>query len=966
MPAPSKETCSEIDSLQDKSEYLFGKKQYADADSIAEIVTESVRANDCNWATWVRARILKTKIIRNSDEENGVRRALDSLKADVALMEDQHTEIAGLLHLQIAFLYNRFNRDYLNALLHYEKARRSHENGFKAAGRYSGQFLYKPLANMYTRLGESDKAVNLLQIARDSSIVQGDTAAIPEIYCDLGRALMDVGNLAPACSNYDTGLQYSLKNPGGSPQRITEVRTLLLSNWAEAMWRAGDPDSARALANRSLEYDPENPEALQTLGEVELKAGNTQQADGFFQRSEDIRRSYGYPLDRELAKVLLRRAQLAAGQNPSGAGTLGLCNEALRYVIPTFRPAGVFDNPDPASFYPENTILEALDLKSEILWQQYEQNNHPAELLRLADTTIALALRSADVLTSTYGFESSVLNSQEYTRALHERYFRILFERNEQLQEPETPARIVDFSERSRALLLRQKLADDATLNTSGIPGELLEREKLLRAKLTKQRNTLAEMEADGEPTEMIEQQKRQIFILEDERGVLNKEIRSFSGAYTGGDSTRIVSLSGIRAQLGGDDAMLVAYFYNPATGALYQVGITRREVRLARHTLSAANIEAFIAAVRNDEEAAKRTDVDPEYLARFVRESTLLYDSLLAPVAAGFPLRELIIVPDGILGAFPFDLLLKGPTQGLDSFNQLPYLFRDVAVRFAPSATVLMQGNQRTGRNPREGYFGIAPAYKSKTFPWVEFGSDCVAALRDLFSGQLLTGFAATKERFRERAGDCQILHFYGHGRADNVTPGRSYLAFTSSTGDSTRKSTVLAAASQLPAEEVPNLLFAQEISLMRLNADLVVLSACETGVGKVVGGEGVLSLARAFLDAGCPSAAMTLWTVDDEATDQLTQSFFRHIREGKRKDIALQLAKKEFLKTGKSAAPYYWSGFVLTGDASPLQAVPEGCYFSIQGRTYSCGMVWSTLVLLGGILILLAIIFRYVPGQN
>ncbi len=901
-------------------------------------------------------------MIWRTGRQAGVQTAIDRMRSDLEFAEKNHPEVAGLFHLQLAYLYNNEKKEYLNALAHYEKARRLHEGGRMVVPKKSGQFLYKPLANIYTRLGENNKAVNLLQIARDSAIRQADTAAIPEIYCDLGLAFMDVGDLAAACQNYDTGLQFSRKNPGGSSRRINDVRTQLLSNWAEARWRAGDPDSASALAGRSLEFDPENTEACMTLGEVAAGKKQYDAADACFRRAEDIRRSSEYPLDRELAKILLRRARLAAERNLPGPQALGLCNEAIRFVIPLFHPAGIFDNPSPASFYPENAISEALDLKSAVLWTRYLQKNRDPVLLRLADTTTALALQSVDTLTATYGFESSVLNSLDSTRALHERYFRILFERNERLHEVQTPARIVAFSERSRALLLRQKLADDAALQTADIPSELAEREKMLRSELIDQKNTLAQMEADKEAPEDIEGQKRRIFRLEDERGALKRQIRERSSARAGDSVGVVVTLAGIQRQLPSDSAMLVEYFYNPETGALYQIGITRHEVRLARHTLAAANLEAFIAFVRDETAAKERTDVDPGYLGQFVRESHMLYDSLLAQVAGDLPLRELIVVPDGILGAFPFDLLLPGaPGADGDSFRQLPYLFRKTAVRFAASATVLLQDEKRIDRSPSEGYLGIAPAYRSNTFPWVEYGGDCVSALQALCGGQYIKGFSATKDRFRALAPNCRILHFYGHGRADNVTPGRSYLAFRSATGKSAGKSGVLAAASQLPAEEVPNVLFAQEISLMHLNADLAVLSACETGVGKVVGGEGVLSLARAFLDAGCPSAAMTLWSVDDEATDQLTQSFLRHVREGKRKDIALQLAKKEFLESGKSAAPYYWSGFVLAGDASPLKSLPGNCYVAFRDETYRCTVLCAVGAMLAGVLALLIAIFRY-----
>ena len=958
--APVSDTAACKDDIEQRlktSIAFFDKGDFRAADSLAFLTAQAARSAGCSPVLWAKARVLMANAQQYAYDTG---HAVDSLLRDLAFARRYHPELAGIFHFWLGYTYYS-EGEFWKAFGHYEAARTAHENGkVPVVTGNAGLHLYKPLANIYTRLGETDKAINLLQIARDLSVQQADTASIPETYCDLGLAFMDAGNLDAACDNYRTGLAFSLKNPRGDEMRISDVRKQLLSNWATAKWRSGDPDSTQLLALNSLRYDPENPEAFMMLGEVENYKKHFSEAGDYFRKAEALQRSFGSTLDRDLAKYMLRRARLALERNPSDPKAVELCNSAMRCVIPRFRPASVWDNPSPASFYPENVISEALDLKSAILWTRYFRGNRDPALLRLADTTAALALQSVDTLTAAYGFESSVLNSLDSTRALHERYFRILFERNERLHEPQTPARIVAFSERSRALLLRQKLADDAALQTGGVSADLLEREKMLRSELIEQKNTLVQMEADGEAQTDLDQQKRRIFRLEDERIALKRAIKGLSGTGAGDSGNVAVPLPVVRSVIGSDSALLVEYFYNPETGALYQIGITRHEVRLARHTLAAANIEAFIAFVRDETAAKERTDADPGYLEQFVRESHMLYDSLLAQVAGDLPIRELIVVPDGILGAFPFDLLLPAAGGG-DSFRHLPYLFRKTAVRFAASATVLLQDKKRTGRSPSEGYLGIAPAYRSNTFPWVEYGGDCVSALQALCGGQYVKGFSATKDRFRELAPHCRILHFYGHGRADNATPGRSYLAFRSVTGKNAGRSGMLAAASQLPAEEVPNVLFAQEISLMRLNADLAVLSACETGVGKVVGGEGVLSLARAFLDAGCPSAAMTLWSVDDEATDQLTQSFLRHVRGGMRKDVALQLAKKEFLESGKSAAPYYWSGFVLAGDASPLKPLPENCFVAFRDETRRCAAVWAAGAMLAGILALLAVIFRY-----
>ncbi|MEZ4966078.1 MAG: CHAT domain-containing tetratricopeptide repeat protein [Saprospiraceae bacterium] len=947
-PAP---ICESLREQLQESIDLFDRQEYGKADTTAFQVAAAALDSGCA-IIWVKARTLMANSIMQYDRD----RAVDSLLHDLEYANTHMPEVAGIIHFWLGYLYNEAG-EYWNALRHYEAARAAHEQGSVAVvSRLAGQHLYKPLANIYTRLGDNERAIFILKTALDSCRNEKDYYGGACVHSDMGIAFMNAGLLDSAGMQFNLGLASSFSHPSDNEGRNAEIRALLYSNWAESKFAQGEYDTADTMARHSLEFDPDMAEAYMVLGEKAALEGRPDDADGHFRKAETISKNY-YPL-RELAKVMLRRVRLAADRNPANTHLLQMCNDALSLVLPHFHPENDYENPDPDTFYPENTILEALDLKSHILWKQSRLTVNGDGLLQYADTTTALALQSADMLNATYGFESSVLYSLEYTRALHERYFAILFERYRRFGA--SPDRIVAFSERSRALLLRQKLAADAALQRSRDHATTLDEETVLRTELAEQKNNLVEMEAYGDPPELIEAQKKKIFRLEEKWAALRKNLPS---AATDA-SDEVATLKAIQDFLPSDSAMLVEYFYNSESGALYQIGIRRQGIHIVQNSLSAANLEAFIAFVRDEDAAKNRTDIDRTYRDQFVQEARMLYDTLLGRVAGDLPLKELIVVPDGILGAFPFDLLLTKDAPKEAGFRQLPYLFREVAVRFAASATVLLRGNEEAPwRKPVAGYVGVAPSYRSLTFPWVEYSQGCVSSVSRVFHGQYAGGTVATRDRFLEMAPRCRILHFYGHGRADNLTPERSYLAFTSGTADTLLHSGLLAAASQLPVEEVPNVLFAQQISLMRLQADLVVLSACETGVGKIVGGEGVLSLARAFLDAGCPSAAMTLWSVDDEATDQLSQAFLRHIREGMRKDRALQRAKIEFLESGKSAAPFYWSGFVLTGNADPVRDIPEGCYLYFRGKSHACSELAGMLALLAGVLLLLLAIFRYRP---
>ncbi|MFQ5778285.1 MAG: CHAT domain-containing protein [Terriglobia bacterium] len=127
-------------------------------------------------------------------------------------------------------------------------------------------------------------------------------------------------------------------------------------------------------------------------------------------------------------------------------------------------------------------------------------------------------------------------------------------------------------------------------------------------------------------------------------------------------------------------------------------------------------------------------------------------------------------------------------------------------------------------------------------------------------------------------------------------------------------------------PASEEHGLLQAREISALRLNTDLVVLSACDTGVGRLQGAEGIANLVRSFLFGGARSVLASLWSADDIATAALVKQFYTHLEQDQDKASALRQAKIDLLKKyGDEALPYYWAGFTLQGEGASTVTVSQ-----------------------------------------
>ncbi len=299
------------------------------------------------------------------------------------------------------------------------------------------------------------------------------------------------------------------------------------------------------------------------------------------------------------------------------------------------------------------------------------------------------------------------------------------------------------------------------------------------------------------------------------------------------------------------------------------------------------------------------------------------LYSKLLAPIEGSIK-PELIVVPGDGFNDLPFEALLSGTPNDLSNFKTYPFFLQKHSVQYAYSATMLHEMSVRKHLLATEGkLLAFAPFFEEDTtnlalrllregairqgLSPLPFSGEEVLRAKNRFGGKsaVLTGKAATKQKFQEMAGKYQILHLATHGKANHLAGDFSFLAFSS------------------PDEVIENgLISVAELYNLPLNADLVLLSACETGIGEQQRGEGVVSLARAFAYAGAKSVIASLWSVNDQSTMLIMDAFYKELKSGKSKDIALTNAKRQYLKQNPGQAhPFYWAGFVSIGDPSVLK---------------------------------------------
>jgi CHAT domain-containing protein len=306
----------------------------------------------------------------------------------------------------------------------------------------------------------------------------------------------------------------------------------------------------------------------------------------------------------------------------------------------------------------------------------------------------------------------------------------------------------------------------------------------------------------------------------------------------------------------------------------------------------------------------------------KFVNLAFDLHQKLFKPIQSLAQGKSRIIIsPDGPLHYLPFEVLLSDNVSARSpNFAHLPYLARDFEIRYVPSVSVFSLFAQRdlNGQEIQhkqllafaDPAFGKGSQASSSIREWVgTLGAlpytrpevQGIASLYPSDQTNVFIGSQATEKNLKSL--DLQqykYIHFASHGLIDEQKPQFSALILSPDAKN-----------------EEDGFLTAREVFDLKLNADLVVLSACKTGLGKRIRGEGVTGLSRAFLCAGAPSVLVSLWNVYDHSTAEFMKDFYQSLEEQKmNKADALREARLKMMKTSKYSHPYYWAPFVLIGN--------------------------------------------------
>jgi CHAT domain-containing protein len=281
------------------------------------------------------------------------------------------------------------------------------------------------------------------------------------------------------------------------------------------------------------------------------------------------------------------------------------------------------------------------------------------------------------------------------------------------------------------------------------------------------------------------------------------------------------------------------------------------------------------------------------------------MLSNLLLPKNIPPAIKELVMLPTGRLGIIPFETLFVGKEKSDGNVSSLPYLLNQYSVRYEFSAALILQ-KARTQSAQSNSIFLCAPVTFEKDGLVELPGTESeVKEISNLFSSKNLKSTVFTRDQADEKKvkegtlKDFNYIHFATHGIVDETNPelSRIYLKTSGTSEDGN--------------------LYAGEIYNLELNADLVTLSACQTGLGKISKGEGVIGLSRALVYAGSKNIIVSFWSVADRSTENLMKIFYQHLLDRSDEDFgaALRAAKLSLINNEQYASPHYWAPFILIG---------------------------------------------------
>jgi len=594
-----------------------------------------------------------------------------------------------------------------------------------------------------------------------------------------------------------------------------------------------------------------------------------------------------------------------------------------------------------------------------------------------AEKNLETAISFAESIRSTVSSQDLRASYVATIHGMYEMYIDVLLLRHKLDPQAGYAARAFAVSEKSRARSFLESLQEGQANVREGVDASLLEKERSLNEALNAKAERHLKLVATKETVE-AEKTKLEIDALARDYSLVHDQIRSSSPRYAALTFPEPLSLQQAQQRLLDDDSILIEYALGDLRSYAWLVtrnNVSTFELAPRQQIEDAARklYSHFVAFQLVPGEAVEQTAARQKKASESIPTDTAALSKLvLAPLAGKLTGKRLLVIPDGALQYLPFQAL-----NDPDASNPRPLLTSHEIIN-EPSASTLAEllneAQDRKGASRSVAVFADPvfeeddPRVKSadqQSTPESTESLQVKQALRDVGlsadgvqiprllasseeaaaiikyapwgTGLQAVGFDATRQRVMSgELSSYRVVHFATHGMINNDHPELSGIVLS---------------LFDRQGRSQDGFLRLHDIYNLRLSTDLVVLSACSTGLGKDVRGEGLIGLTRGFMYAGASGVVASLWRVDDQATSELMSRFYEGLfQKGLSPAAALREAQLEMAQQKAWQSPYYWAGFILQGRYDEQLVVGR---FSFLTSTRVVMIVSLLGVLLGSVLI-------------
>jgi CHAT domain-containing protein/Flp pilus assembly protein TadD len=747
---------------------------------------------------------------------------------------------------------------------------------------------YHNLAALYLNLGDlerSRKMTALCEELRDENL--------PDGHPDRAKSFEAYGSIEFAQGNYKKALEYFQKSLEKFREAYGEYSTPCMTDHM----RIGKACNALGHYDVALEH---LSKAIKIARELSSEDSNQELANGYYLRSRTNRALGNFgEAENDLRSALRIFTNTRSPQN----FMFGRLFVDMAYL------KSDQDQTDSANYY----IDKAIDLGSSVSVQDFSKFNAQLKYLPEAYGEKAILLsakKDPESLSSALDF---AMKGKELIKQVRMNYeeeisqialyedqadifhvaIDIAYALYSETGDQGYIHTIHQLAEESKSIILRQQLNKFTSLRVKSVPDTLLNQEYALLA-------VISGKVPGSTPEEILNAEKEYNELLD----IFKSQYPAY---YQLRYEERTASIPDLQNQYLKDDENILEYVFTDQSG--YGILINKGGVFIKKLDLEKAksDLEKYNVLITARDESLKNA-------------SQNLYETLFDPFEENLSGNRVFVVPDNGIFNLNFETLWSGKNNR--------YLIHDYQISYLLSATTAFQYKQ-LNRDEGKGLLALAPGFTDEMKKeYVEtvvdsafldqqylssiqqpFSIQTARQIAGLFSGKAYVTEEATEQNFKKLADEYSIIHLGTHTEINNLSPLLSRFILTKPLASEN--------------EQDDGYLHAYEIYNMPLRAELAVLTACETGIGKETSAEGVLSIAHSFAYAGCPSVVMSIWQIDEKTSAEIIELFYAFLKEGQSKNDALRNAKLKFIESHRDeelSHPYYWSGLVLVGNTEPV----------------------------------------------